>query len=106
MIPTWTSFYPTVGNSSYGVDTPSADIINWSQSASINDGLVTTNLTWSPTGNASLNLSYTIYAHRTRPNLGVVRLDMSGLQQGVEVSVTDVLDVRFASRRSVRFGRR
>lgn len=62
---------------------------------SIDNGVVSTSLSWSSqnASNASgIVLNYTIFAHRTRPNLGVVRLDVSGLPSSSNISVTDVLD--------------
>ena len=67
---------------------------------SIENGVVSTSLTWTPSTNTShakssgsgITLCYTIFAHRTRPNLGVVRLDVSGLSDTSKVTVTDVLD--------------
>lgn len=93
LLPTWSSLYVTIGNSSYGVGTPESEISNWTQSASLQDGLVVTSLLWTPSSrNTSVNLTYTIYAHRTKPNLGALKLDISGLAEGVEVGITDVLD--------------
>jgi len=46
-------------------------------------------------GNQSLNVKYTLFAHRVEANLGVVRLDVSGLSNNSVVAVTDVLDVSF-----------
>ncbi|KAK4056495.1 alpha,alpha-trehalase ath1 [Microbotryomycetes sp. JL221] len=128
-LPTWSSLYLTLGGSSYGVETPDNEISNWTQSMSIRDGIVSTALTWMPsgsmtgsnstsnmtspmtnmtmgtnsTGNTTMSgmgvrLNYTLLAHRTRPNLGVVRLDISGLTAGQEVSITDVFDGRGAWR--------
>jgi len=37
-------------------------------------------------------VNYTIFAHRVRDNLAVVRLDVSGLSDASTVTVTDVLD--------------
>ncbi|KAL8276477.1 hypothetical protein RQP46_011127 [Phenoliferia psychrophenolica] len=92
-LPTWSSLYLTINGETYDVSTPTSEISNWTQSMSIEDGVVQTRLAWTPAGSASpLNLLYTIFAHRTLPNLGVVRLDVEGLVQGQNVSVTDVLD--------------
>ena len=65
---------------------------------SIENGVVSTSLMWTPatsgstSNNSGISLNYTIFAHRTRPNLGVVRLDVSGLSSASNVTVTDVLD--------------
>ncbi|KAK4055789.1 alpha,alpha-trehalase ath1 [Microbotryomycetes sp. JL201] len=128
-LPTWSSLYLTIGGASYGVETPSSEISNWTQSMSIRDGIVSTALTWMPggatggsnstnmtttmgnatmsgnmtgnmtmSGNVAVRLNYTLLAHRTRPNLGIVRLDIAGLSVGQEVSITDVFDGRGAWR--------
>ncbi|KAK4703450.1 hypothetical protein P7C70_g2769, partial [Phenoliferia sp. Uapishka_3] len=92
-LPTWSSLYLTVNGESYQVSTPDEEITDWRQSMSIQDGVVQTTLEWTPAGSkAPLDVAYTIFAHRTLPNLGVVRLDVEGLTPGAEVSVTDVLD--------------
>lgn len=94
MLPTWSSLYFTVNGSTYQVGTNASEISNWTQTMSINDGVVSTSLLWTPGAlNSTFNLTYTIFAHRTLPNLGVVRLDVSGISPGANVSVTDVLDV-------------
>ena len=83
--------------STYQVGTDPSQISHWSQSLSIDNGVVSTSLSWSPHNStasyaSSISLKYTIFAHRTRPNLGVVRLDVSGISPSSNVSVTDVLD--------------
>lgn len=96
-LPTWSSLYLTINNSTYSTLTPSSEISNWTQSMSIADGVVQTRLSWTPDNStAPVQLLYTIFAHRTMPNLGVVKLDIEGLASGTSVSVTDVLDVRLS----------
>ncbi|KAM0788656.1 hypothetical protein ACM66B_002758 [Microbotryomycetes sp. NB124-2] len=127
-LPTWSSLYVTISGASYGVETPSSEISNWTQSLSLRDGIVSTALTWIPSGvsggsnstnmtsmtnvtlsgnstgnmtmsgNVAVRLNYTLLAHRTRPNLGIVRLDIAGLSVGQEVSITDIFDGRGAWR--------
>ena len=94
LIPTWSSLYFTINNETYSTATPVEQISNWTQSASIQDGVVKTSLMWTPTGGntSNITLEYTIYAHRVNPNLGAVSLDVSGLAEGANVSFTDVLD--------------
>jgi trehalose/maltose hydrolase-like predicted phosphorylase len=51
-------------------------------------------LDWTPPGTLSpVSLKFTTFAHRARPNLGVVRLDASNLPKDAEITVTDLLDV-------------
>lgn len=66
---------------------------------SISNGVVSTSLTWfpnvsSPSNRSGINLKYTTFTHRTRPNLGVLRLDVSDLNTHASdvVTVTNVLD--------------
>ena len=59
---------------------------------SLRDGIVQTNVTWSPHNSAStLQLNYTVLAHRKHLNLGVVRLDFTSSANGSYL-VTDILD--------------
>lgn len=93
-IPTWSSLYLTVDGTTLQPGVESQEIADFSQSMSIQDGVVQTSYTWTPSqGSSSVNVTYTVIAHRTRPNLGIVRLDVQGLQSG-DVSLTDLLDVR------------
>ncbi|GAA5893369.1 alpha,alpha-trehalase ATH1 [Sporobolomyces salmoneus] len=91
-LPTWSSLYLTVNNETYDISTPDSQISNWTQSQSIQDGVVETSLNWMLQSNRSVNVKYTLFAHRAEPNLGVVRLDVSGLSNDSVVAVTDVLD--------------
>lgn len=96
-IPTWSSLYLTVNGTTLQPDVNPDQISNWNQSMSIQHGVVQTAYEWMPSGaTGPLSVKYTSFAHRTRPNLGVIRLDISGGHlQGV--SVTDVLDVSSAT---------
>jgi trehalose/maltose hydrolase-like predicted phosphorylase len=93
-LPTWSSLYFSVGGATYAPGVPSDQVTNWTQSLSIQNGLVETSLNWTPSTatNSSYFLRYTLFAHRTLPNVGVVRLDVDGLTEGTPISVTDVLD--------------
>ncbi|GAA6018450.1 hypothetical protein JCM10207_000898 [Rhodosporidiobolus poonsookiae] len=90
-LPTWSGLYLTVDNATFSTATPSEEVSNWRQSMSIQDGVVTTEFDWaSPAGNVSL--AYTVWAHRVNPNLGAIRLTVSGLSANSTVALTDVLD--------------
>ncbi|GAA5883213.1 hypothetical protein JCM16303_007308 [Sporobolomyces ruberrimus] len=92
-LPTWSSLYLTINNQTYDTSTPDSSISSWTQSQSIQDGVVETSLKWTLEGrNQSIDLKYTLFAHRVKANLGVVRLDVSGLSNETVVAVTDVLD--------------
>ena len=99
----------------YSSQTDPAQISNFSQSLSIRNGVVQTNLTWNPSATApastaelntsasatpggGVQLQYTAYAHRSRPNVGVLRLDISGLPTGTPVLITDAIDGAAAQR--------
>ncbi|KAF9958583.1 alpha,alpha-trehalase ath1 [Mortierella alpina] len=104
LVPTWTSLYLTVSSPSgesatYRVGTNHSQITSFSQSLSIRDGTVQTTVGWSPFNSSSIiQLRYTVLAHRSRPTLGLVRLDVSGLSDNQEVIITDALDGAGAQR--------
>ncbi|GAA5820821.1 hypothetical protein JCM3770_000353 [Rhodotorula araucariae] len=92
-LPTWSSLYFTVNNQTYSTATPDAQISNWTQSMSIQDGVVRTSLDWTPEGaTEAIHLTYTILAHRVEPNIGAVRLTVEGLNENMQVAFTDVFD--------------
>ena len=86
-LPTWTSIYITVDNQTYTPTVDPRDVSEYVQNMSIRDGIVSTNLVWK-----GLWLNYTILAHRMRPTLGIVRLEIKGLTSDMEVTITDLLD--------------
>ncbi|KAG5366786.1 Cell wall acid trehalase [Yarrowia sp. B02] len=90
-IPTWSELSVSVGNQSYNGSTSEKHISNYSQSLSLHNGVVSTNVTWSPTNDTQLQLNYTVLAHRARPNVGIVRLDITA-QNATSVNITDLLD--------------
>ncbi|KAJ2960828.1 hypothetical protein NQZ79_g3891 [Umbelopsis isabellina] len=108
LLPTWNSLFLTVSPSgaangsndgaTYNVGVDLDQIKSYSQSMSIRNGLVQTTVSWSPFNSTNIQLSYTVLAHRSRPNLGLVRLEVSGLKNGQEVIITDVLDGAGAQR--------
>ncbi|GAA5906847.1 hypothetical protein JCM6882_006845 [Rhodosporidiobolus microsporus] len=92
-LPTWSSLYLTVNNETYSIQTPDNEISNWTQSMSIQDGVVETSLNWTPAGMTDpISLTYTILAHRVLPNVGAVRMTARGLPENASVAVTDVFD--------------
>ncbi|KAG0070017.1 alpha,alpha-trehalase ath1 [Linnemannia elongata] len=114
LLPTWTSLYLTVSSApgsstndsaTYRVNVDHKQIKSFSQSLSMRDGIVETTVVWSPftsTNNGSASsdilLHYTVLAHRSRPTLGLVRLDVSGLADGQQVVITDAIDGAGAQR--------
>ncbi|GAA6031033.1 hypothetical protein JCM8097_003971 [Rhodosporidiobolus ruineniae] len=92
-LPTWSSLYLTIDNQTYSTATPDAQVSNYHQSLSIQDGVVRTELDWTPEGfDAPVSLRYTVLAHRDWANVGAVRLTVRGLTENMTVAVTDVLD--------------
>lgn len=85
-LPVWTSLYVTIDNVTFA---PMVDggVTEYSQNMSIRDGIVSTSMVW-----MGVQLKYTVLAHRTRPTLGVVRLEIQPLDGNVEVIITDMLD--------------
>jgi trehalose/maltose hydrolase-like predicted phosphorylase len=85
-LPAWSSLYVTINNVTF---LPYVDggVTQYSQNLSIHDGIVSTSMVW-----MGVKLNYTILAHRTRPTLAIVRLDIEPLNGNVEVVVTDMLD--------------
>lgn len=90
-IPTWSELSVSVGNQSYNGSTSAKHISNYSQSLSLQNGVVSTNVTWAPNNNSKIQLNYTVLAHRARPNVGIVRLDITA-QNTTTVNITDLLD--------------
>ena len=86
-LPAWTSIYITVDNQTYTPSVDRRDVGEYSQNMSIRDGIVSTSLVWK-----GLWLNYTVLAHRTRPTLGIVRVEIKGLTSDMEVTITDLLD--------------
>lgn len=85
-LPVWTSLYVTVDNVTFA---PMVDggVSEYSQNLSIRDGIVMTSMVW-----MGVRLNYTVLAHRTRPTLGIVRLEIQPVNESVEVVITDMLD--------------
>jgi trehalose/maltose hydrolase-like predicted phosphorylase len=100
-IPDWTALTLTTSQGhSYQPGVDPLTVKNFYQSMSIRDGIVHTNITWSPHGDATrYQLNYTVVAHRTRLNLGIVRLDIA-VDQPVTFKITDILDGAGAVRAS------
>ncbi|KAF9936710.1 alpha,alpha-trehalase ath1 [Modicella reniformis] len=110
LLPTWTSLYLTLSPpkdassdnaATYRVGVDLDQIKSYSQSFSLRNGIVQTTVSWAPftsKGIRNIQLQYTVLAHRSRPNLGLVRLDVSGLEAGQKVVITDALDGAGAQR--------
>ncbi|KAL6852094.1 carbohydrate-binding module family 32 protein [Trichoderma novae-zelandiae] len=92
-IPDWTGLTVTTeSGETYKPGVDASTVTDFHQSLSVRDGIVQTNVTWSPlNGSVTYQLNYTVLAHRARLNLGIVRLDLSA-DQDVRLRITDVLD--------------
>jgi len=62
-------------------------VTEYNQTMSIRTGIVTTSMVWN-----GVRLNYTVFAHRTRPTLGIVQLEITPLNGDVNVTITDMLD--------------
>ncbi len=103
-LPSWTGLYisalasnATNGTNSdlqtYAATIDPATVSNFSQYMNIEDGVVQTNVTWN-----GLQLTYTVFAHRLNPNVGAMRLDVSGIPEGSTVVISDTIDGSAAQR--------
>lgn len=92
-IPDWTGLAVTTQNGqTYEPGVDPSTITSFYQSFSVQNGIVQTNITWNPSGqNTTYQLNYTVLAHRSRLNLGIVRLDLS-VSQDTKLKITDILD--------------
>lgn len=93
-IPDWTGL-SLVTSDGHGY-VPGVDrntVKSFYQSLSIRNGIVHANITWSPSSDHSVRyqLNYTVLAHRTRPSVGIVRLDLS-VTDDINCTVIDILD--------------
>ncbi|EED14244.1 maltose phosphorylase, putative [Talaromyces stipitatus ATCC 10500] len=91
-IPDWTGLILTTRDGhAYRPGVDKKTVVGFQQSLSVRNGLVHTNVTWSPTHGLEYQLNFTVLAHRARPNVGIVRLDLSANKE-VNCSIIDILD--------------
>lgn len=106
LLPSWPQLYFTIRNSTdnsseatYAPGIDSNTIKNFTQSLSIRNGTVITEVQWQPEGYTQpINLRYTVIAHRKRAPLGLMQLQVSGLSNGTSFVITDALDGQAAAR--------
>lgn len=103
LLPSWTSLYLTLAKSNgseatFGPGVSDDTISDYKQTMSIRNGIVTTSLTWTADGFDPVHINYTALAHRSRMNVGLMRLQVYGLSSDTTVTVTDVLDGQGAQR--------
>ncbi|CRG91163.1 hypothetical protein PISL3812_08211 [Talaromyces islandicus] len=95
-IPDWTGLVVTTADGqSYMPGVEKNSVKAFYQSLSIRDGTVRTSIKWVPStlesGSIEYQLNFTVLAHRKRPNLGVVRLELRA-NESTSVTITDILD--------------
>ena len=92
-IPDWTGLTVTTEKGqTYQPGVDASTVKSFHQSQSIRNGIVQTNVKWSPSHDtARYQIAYTVLAHRTRLNLGIVRMDIA-VDQPAKFKVTDILD--------------
>lgn len=89
-VPQWTTLQISLDGQAVG-----ADVSNYVQNLSLADGVVATSYTWRDT----VRVKYTVFAHRLRPSLGVVAVELYNvLLTPIAVTVTDELDFATAQR--------
>ncbi|KAK9461245.1 glycosyl hydrolase family 65 central catalytic domain-containing protein [Lipomyces oligophaga] len=92
-VPAWSGLYVRAYNEIFNSETSAENVRNYSQSMSLKNGIVTTELEWLPQGIESnaIWLRYTVLAHRAIASLGMVRLEIRPSQR-ITIEIADVLD--------------
>jgi trehalose/maltose hydrolase-like predicted phosphorylase len=102
LLPTWTSLFLTLEKNgkqvTFGPGVANDTVTDYKQTMSIRDGIVTTSLKWTPDGFESVSINYTVLAHQSRINVGMMKLQVHGLKSGTQAFITDVLDGQGAAR--------
>lgn len=103
LLPSWTSLYLTLlksngSEATFGPGVSDNTISNYKQTMSIRNGIVTTSLTWTADGFNPVHINYTTLAHRSRLNVGMMKLQVYGISSDTSATVTDVLDGQGAQR--------
>ncbi|WP_082709907.1 hypothetical protein [Burkholderia sp. TSV86] len=94
-LPNWSPLTIRDTQKTYDPQTLQASqLSNYSQFTDMQNGLVTTSVTWtSPSGNQA-NLTWTMFAHRQYAHLGVVRLDITPIKWTGSMNVDAFIDLR------------
>lgn len=100
-IPIWTGLIAKTNDGyEYVPGVTNTTVSKYKQSLSLKSGVVTTELRWTPDladATRFFDLRYTIYAHRARVNVGVVKLEVASSKLE-RLWITDLLDGRGAQR--------
>ncbi|WP_378733045.1 discoidin domain-containing protein [Nocardia brasiliensis] len=90
-IPNWSALTVGVGDDTYTVGTPAAQISNFTQTLYLRCGLVRTTLTWTARDGKATDLVYDVLADRVDQHVGAVHLTVVPRWSG-DLTVTDRLD--------------
>ncbi|KAK9464675.1 glycosyl hydrolase family 65 central catalytic domain-containing protein [Lipomyces arxii] len=92
-LPVWSSLFVKAHGDEFSVNADSDKVHNYSQSLSLKDGIVETELIWAPNGNKSnaIGLKYEILAHRVIPTLAMERLVITS-EVDTTVKIADILE--------------
>ncbi|MEU7138019.1 discoidin domain-containing protein [Nocardia sp. NPDC046473] len=90
-LPNWSALNLGVGDDTYSVSTPAAQITNFSQIGYLRCGLVRTALTWTSRDGKATDLVYDVVTDRVDPHVGAVHLTLVPHWSGA-ITVTDLLD--------------
>lgn len=99
-IPTWSSFVIATadGQHAYVPGIDPREIEYYHQTMSLKDGIVTTQVRWRPVDSGpAYDISFTILAHRSRINLGMMKIEVSS-NEDARLIITDILDGEGAQR--------
>ncbi|WP_196484871.1 glycoside hydrolase family 65 protein [Burkholderia territorii] len=100
-LPNWSPLTVRDAGGSFDPQTIRASqLSNYSQTTDMQNGLVTTSVTWtSPSGNQA-KLVWTMFAHQQFAHLGVVRLDVTPIKWSGSMNVDAFIDLRGIRRAS------
>ena len=87
-VPTWSTFTFGTGGADF---TAGAGTTGWRQQLDLHTGTITTTARWTAPGGHVTDLRYVVATDRARPNVGVVRLEVTPRWSGT-ATVTDLLD--------------
>jgi trehalose/maltose hydrolase-like predicted phosphorylase len=88
-IPTWSTLTFSDGGQPFTMTT--GRISGWSQSIDLRSGVITTAVNWTAPDDHVTRLTYQVLTDRARPNIGLVRLQLTPRWSGM-ATVTDTID--------------
>jgi len=88
-VPTWSTLTFTDGGQDFS---PGAgQVAGWRQQLNLHDGSITTTARWTAPNGHLTDLRYVVFTDRARPNLAIVRLELTPRWTGT-ATVTDLID--------------